>query len=90
MNYAYEKALSDGWKLMLVDDVVNTYDDALEDMAQEFHLYDCAVYEFRYEPEYNILSSLIRSMDKMSDASSGDIEALTELIESMVPQDGRI
>lgn len=86
----YVRSISDGriytarqaQELMLVDDVVNTYDDALEDMAQEFHLYDCAVYEFRYEPEYDILSSLIRSMDKMSDASSGDIEALTELIES--------
>ena len=91
LDEAYVRKVSDGriytaaqaLELKLIDEVVNTYDDASAEMMKIFDLKDCEIYEFRYEPEYDILSSLIQSIEKLADASSdsGDIEALTELME---------
>ena len=66
----------------LIDLVVDTYDDAVADMDSEFDIGSCEFYDFRYEPEYDFLSSLIRSMDKLSESASGqsDLDVLSELM----------
>lgn len=92
LDESYVRKIADGriytakqaLDLKLIDGIVNTYDDAINEMKQEFGLNDCIVYEFRYESEFDILGSLINSVDKLTEMSSGsgDIKALTELIES--------
>lgn len=92
LDEAYVRQISDGRiytagqakNLRLIDDIVNTYDDAVSDMMYKFNIDDCEIYEFRYEQQYDILSSLISSLDKLADASSdgGDVRALTELMKS--------
>ena len=91
LDEAYVRTVADGRiytakqakELQLIDSIVDTYDDAVDKMMYEFDLKDCEVYEFRYEPEYSILNSLIMSIDKLAEATSGDgdIKALTELME---------
>lgn len=92
LDEAYVRSISDGrlytakqaQSVHLIDDIVETYDDAIDDMMDEYELWDCEVYEFRYEPEYGLLGGLIQSMDKLAEAASGnsDINALAELMES--------
>ena len=91
LDIAYVREIADGRiytasqakSIGLVDDIVNTYDDAVEDMLAEFSLSGCEIYEFRYEPEPGILDTLMKSVDKASDAVSGggDIDALMRLLE---------
>lgn len=90
LDEAYVRHLADGRiytakqakQLELIDVIVDTYDDAVDDMRNKCDLGDYEVYEFRYEPEYSILSSLVMSVEKLADASAedGDIRALTELM----------
>lgn len=92
LDVSYVKQISDGRiytaeqarELKLLDSVVNTYDEAVAEMTEEFDLGDYEIYEFRYEPQYDFLSSLIISIQELADASSqsGDIKALTELMEN--------
>lgn len=92
LDEAYVRSISDGrlytakqaQSVHLIDEIVETYDDAINDMMDEYELWDCEVYEFRYEPEYGLLGGLIQSMDKLAEAASGnsDINALAELMES--------
>lgn len=86
----YVRSISDGRiytakqaaELGLVDEVVTTYDEAMGDMMGEYGLEDCAVYDFRYENDESMLGSLIKSVDKLTEAAgSSDIKALTELME---------
>lgn len=91
LDETYVRTIADGRiytanqakRLELVDVIVNTYDEAVEDMKNRFKLEDYEIYEFRYEPEYGILSSLVTSMGKLADASSedGDVRALAELMQ---------
>ena len=91
LDKEYVKKIADGRiytaaqaeDIKLIDDIVNTYDDAIADMMEEYSLYDCEVYEFRYEPETSLLDGLIESIDKAADsiAGNGDISALAELME---------
>lgn len=91
LDETYVRTIADGRiytanqakRLELVDVIVNTYDEAVEDMKNRFKLEDYEIYEFRYEPEYSVLSSLVTSMGKLADASSedGDIRALAELMQ---------
>ena len=91
LDKEYVKKIADGRiytaaqaeDIKLIDDIVNTYDDAIDDMMEEYSLYDCEVYEFRYEPETSLLDGLIESIDKAADsiAGNGDISALAELME---------
>lgn len=74
---------SQAQKLQLIDQVVNTYQDALTDMKEEYGLTDCEVYEFRYEPSYGLFDGLIESIDRLAGAAGqeGDISAIVELME---------
>lgn len=94
LSVEYVKGIADGRiytakqakELKLVDDVVNTYDDAVEEMkSSEGGLSGCEVYEFRYEPDVGMLSSLLKSMDKLAQSSSNasDIAAVNELLEKV-------
>ena len=67
----------------MIDDIVETYDDAIDDMMDEYELWDCEVYEFRYEPEYGLFGGLIQGMDRLAEAAGGnsDLNALAELLE---------
>lgn len=67
----------------LVDDVVNTYDDAVEQMQEECGLEDAEVYEFRYQPEEDLLSGLVGSAKRIVKAAGrqSDLGALTQLME---------
>ena len=67
----------------LVDDVVDTYDDAVMQMQVECGLTNAEVYEFRYQPEESLLSSLVSSAKKLAGAADekSDINALIELME---------
>lgn len=67
----------------LVDDVVDTYDDAVAKMQEDCDLEDAQVYEFRYQPDESLLSSLVSSAKKLAGVSSekSDISALTRLME---------
>lgn len=67
----------------LVDDVVGTYDDAVAKMQEDCDLEDAQVYEFRYQPDKSLLSSLVSSAKKLVDVTSekSDISALTRLME---------
>ncbi|MDO4745450.1 MAG: signal peptide peptidase SppA [Bacillota bacterium] len=68
--------------IKLIDSIVGTYGDAIEEIQAEFDLADYEVYDFSYEPEYDFLSSLIKSIDKQADSAvSSDLEALAELME---------
>lgn len=96
LDVKYVKKIADGrlytakqaQEMKLVDSVSNTFDDAMEEFKRDFELEDYDVYDFRYEEEYDILGSFIKSIEKAVDSSSGsgDVEALTELME----KDGRI
>ena len=68
----------------LIDDIVDSYESAEEDMIQEFDLEDCEIYDFRYEAEESLFDTLVESIDKLADAAAGksDIGALVELMES--------
>lgn len=90
LSVDYVKSISDGRiytakqakDIRLVDEVVNTYDEALEMMRNDCGLYDCEVYNFRYEREESLLGSFIESIDKLAgSAESGDISALIKLME---------
>ena len=63
--------------------MVGTYDDAVARMQEECDLEDAEVYEFRYQPDESLLSSLVSSAKKLADATSekSDICALTKLME---------
>lgn len=65
----------------LVDDVVNTYDDAVAQMQKECDLEDAEVYEFCYQPDESLFSSLVTSAKKLAGAAGekSDISALTKL-----------
>lgn len=67
----------------LVDDVVDTYDDAVARMQEDCDLEDAEVYELRYQPEESLLSGLVSSARKLAGAISekSDISALTQLME---------
>lgn len=92
LELSYVRKIADGRlytarqakELKLIDDIVGTYDDAVEDLQQQFSLGDCEIYEFRYVPEYSLLDGFVKSIDRLSEAvaDSGDIGAVTRLIES--------
>lgn len=67
----------------LIDDVVNTYEDAQKKMKQELHLQDCEFYDFEYEAESDFLSSLIESTERLASMKekSSDLAALTEIMD---------
>ena len=71
----------------LVDDVVNTYDDAVAQMQKECDLEDAEVYEFCYQPDESLFSSLVTSAKKLAGAAGekSDISALTKLMEKQDP-----
>ena len=71
----------------LVDDVVNTYDDAVAQMQKECDLEDAEVYEFCYQPDESLFSSLVTSARKLAGAAGekSDISALTKLMEKQEP-----
>lgn len=73
----------------LVDDVVNTYDDAVEQMKEDCDLEDAEIYEFRYQPDESLLSDLVASVKKMANASGekSDLSALTKLMEKQSQMD---
>lgn len=91
LDEAYVRSISDGrlytakqaQSVHLIDDIVETYDDAIDDMMDEYELWDCEVYEFRYEPEYGLFGGLIQGMDRLAEAAGGnsDLNALAELLE---------
>lgn len=91
LDESYVRGIADGRiytakqakELKLVDGVVDTYDDAIDDMVENFGLDNCDIKEFRYEPDLGVLNSFIQSINKLADASAGngDIKALTELME---------
>ena len=91
LDKEYVKKIADGriytaaqaLDIRLIDDIVNTYDDAIDDMMDEYSLYDCEVYEFRYEPETGLLDGLIESIDRAAASLAGnsDISALAEMME---------
>lgn len=91
LDEAYVRSISDGrlytakqaQSVHLIDDIVETYDDAIDDMMDEYELWDCEVYEFRYEPEYGLFGGLIQGMDRLAEAAGGnsDLNALAELME---------
>ena len=71
----------------LVDDVVDTYDDAVAQMQKECDLEDAEVYEFCYQPDESLFSSLVTSAKKLAGAAGekSDISALTKLMEKQDP-----
>ena len=71
----------------LVDDVVNTYDDAVAQMQKDCDLEDAEVYEFCYQPDESFFSSLVTSARKLAGAAGekSDISALTKLMEKQDP-----
>ena len=91
LSEEYVRSISDGriytaqqaQQIDLVDDVVDTYEDAVEDMVYEYGLEDCDIREFQYVPETSLFSGLIQSVDRLSDALAGssDISALESLME---------
>ena len=56
----------------LVDDVVNTYDDAVAQMQKECDLEDAEVYEFCYQPDESLFSSLVTSAKKLARCCRGE------------------
>ena len=91
LSEEYVRSISDGriytaqqaQQIDLVDDVVDTYEDAVEDMVYEYGLEDCDIREFQYVPETSLFSGLIQSVDRLSEALAGssDISALESLME---------
>ena len=71
----------------LVDDVVDTYDDAVAQMQKDCDLEDAEVYEFCYQPDESLFSSLVTSAKKLAGAAGekSDISALTKLMEKQDP-----
>ena len=69
--------------------MVNTYDDAVEQMKEDCDLEDAEVYEFRYQPDESLLSDLVASVKKMVNASGekSDLSALTKLMEKQSQMD---
>jgi len=70
-------------ELGLIDEVVESYDDAVAAMKADCKLGDCEFYDFKYEAEYDIFGTLIESINKLAEASESqsDINALIELME---------
>lgn len=91
LSEEYVRSIADGRiytakqaeELDLVDGIADTYEDAVGEMISENRLYDCDIYEFRYEPEYGLLSGLIKSVDKMTEAfsESSDISAIADMLQ---------
>lgn len=91
LSTSYVKEISDGriysalqaYDLKLVDNVVETYDEALNDMKEVYGLGQVKVHEFRYVEDYGWLGTFIKSADKLAErpAENGDIAALVELME---------
>lgn len=87
----YVRSISDGRiytagqaaELGLVDQVVLDLDEAMGEMMAEYYLEGCSVYDFRYENDEGMLGGLINSVERLAEATSGsgDIRALTELME---------
>ena len=71
----------------LVDDVVDTYDDAVAQMQKDCDLEDAEVYEFCYQPDESLFSSLVTSARKLAGAAGekSDISTLTKLMEKQDP-----
>lgn len=71
----------------LVDDVVDTYDDAVAQMQKDCDLEDAEVYEFCYQPDESLFSSLVTSAKKLAGVAGekSDISALTKLMEKQDP-----
>ena len=67
--------------------MVNTYDDAVAQMQKECDLEDAEVYEFCYQPDESLFSSLVTSAKKLAGAAGekSDISALTKLMEKQDP-----
>lgn len=90
LDIDYVRSIADGRiytamqakNVKLVDDVVKTYDEAVENMKNKEGLSDCDVAVFRYVPPENLFTGLIEGMDKLAESkTSGDISAIVELIE---------
>jgi protease IV len=66
----------------LIDDIVGTYDEAVEEMIYDCGLVGCDVYEFRYQPQQSLFSGFVESVDKFTEALSGnsDINAITDFL----------
>lgn len=87
----YVKSIADGRiytakqaeSVKLIDGVVDTYDDAVNDMMEEFGLERCDIYEFRYQPEASLLDEFMQSFDRFAEAFStgSDISALEKIME---------
>ncbi len=69
LSEEYVRSISDGriytaqqaQQIDLVDDVVDTYEDAVEDMIYEYDLEDCDIREFRYVPETSLFPGSYRA-----------------------------
>ncbi len=66
----------------LIDDIVGTYDEAVEEMIYDCGLVGCDIYEFRYQPQQSLFSGFVESVDKFTEALSGnsDINAITDFL----------
>lgn len=88
----YVKSIADGRiytakqaeSIKLIDGVVDTYDDAVSDMTEQFGLEHCDIYEFRYQPQAGLLDGLVQSFDRFAEAfsSGSDISALEKIMEN--------
>ena len=67
----------------LIDEIADTYDDAEEKLLSDNRLYNCEIYDFRYEPQESILGGLVSGLDRTAGdlSGQGDLAALNELLE---------
>lgn len=87
----YVRSISDGRiytahqakNIKLIDDVVNTYEDAVNQMKTACSMEDCDMHDFRYHKEPSFLDSMVKGVDELAKAMNGrsDISAITELME---------
>lgn len=70
-------------ELGLVDDVTGTYDDALDAMMYDCNLEYCDIREFRYFPEEGLFTGLIESVDRLSEAvtGQGDLAVIEDMMD---------
>jgi len=82
--YTAKQAYENG----LIDDVTDTYDDALDLMMSECKLEECEIEEYRYEPDYGLLEGFVQSIEKSSDDAAGESEL--EVLSEMMSKNGKI
>lgn len=86
----YVRSVSDGRiytahqakNIKLIDDVVSTYEYAVNKMKKAENLEDCDMYDFRYQKEPSFLDSMVKGINELAKTMNrSDISALTELME---------